>query len=142
MKIMESDFSKHIIKSVQKDLGNIYFFNRIAVVEFNEGVHVDINNSEEIFDELHTFFGTSEPFGVIANRTNSYSVKVLDAELFRKKARNLCGYGVVSYNLAGKMNAETENMFCLSDDICFNSIPDALNSVYHKVKNCSSFSLN
>ncbi|MFD1162081.1 hypothetical protein [Hwangdonia seohaensis] len=142
MRIIESEFSNHIIKSVQKDLGNIYFFNHIAVVEFNEGVHVDIDNSKEIFDEINTYFGTAKPFGVIANRVNSYSVKLLDADLFRKKVKNLCSYAVVSYNLAGKMNAEIENSFCLSENISYNSIKEAINNVYGKVKTSTSFSLN
>jgi len=142
MKIIDSDFSNHIIKSVQKDLGNIFFFNHIAVVEFNEGVHVDINNSAEIFDEINAYFGTAKPFGVIANRVNSYSIKLLDVDLFREKVKNLCSYGVVSHNLAGKMNAEIESLFCLSEKICFDSIPDAINTVYSKVKNSTFFSLN
>ena len=142
MKIIESDISNHIVKAVQKDIGNIFFFNHIAVVEFNEGVHVDINNSTEIFDEINTFFGAAKPFGVIANRINSYSVKLLDVSLFREKVKNLCSYAVVSYNLAGKMNAEIENNFCLSENISYDTIYDALNNVYSKVKNNTLFSLN
>ncbi|WOD43196.1 hypothetical protein [Hwangdonia lutea] len=142
MKIIESEFSNHIIKSVEKDLGNIHFFNHIAVVEFNEGVHVDINNSEEIFNEINAYFGSAKPFGVIANRINSYSVKLLDADLFRKKVKNLCGYAVVSYNLAGKMNAEIENSFCLSENISYDNIKDAISHVCGKVKISTSFSLN
>ena len=42
MKIDESDFSSHIVKSIQKELGSIFFFNHIAVIEFNEGAHIDI----------------------------------------------------------------------------------------------------
>ncbi|WP_034045097.1 hypothetical protein [Wocania ichthyoenteri] len=142
MKIIDSDFSNHIMKSVKKDLGDIFFFNHIAVIEFNEGVHVDINNSTEIFDEINAYFGSEKPFGVIANRINSYSVKLLDADLFRGKVKNLCTYAVVSYNLAGKMNADIENSFCLSDNISYDSIKDAINNVHDKIKNNTCFSLN
>lgn len=142
MKIIESDFSNQIIKSVEKDLGNLFFFNHLAVIEFNEGVHVNITNSTEIFNEINAFFGSAKPFGIIANRINSYSVKLLDVDLFREKVKNLCGYAVVSYNLAGKMNAEIENSFCLSENISYNSIQDAINNVYNKVKNNMFFSLN
>ncbi|GAA3627724.1 hypothetical protein [Flavivirga jejuensis] len=142
MKIIESDFSNHIIKSKQKELGNIFFFNHIAVIEFNEGVHIDINNSSEIFDELKTYFGDSRPFGVVANRVNSYSVKLLDVDLFREKVKNLCSYAVVGYNKASKMNAEIENSFCISDNINYDSIYEAIDNVYSKVKKDILFSLN
>ncbi len=134
MKIIESDFSNYIIKSKQKELGSIFFFNHIAVIEFNEGVHIDINNSSEIFDELKTYFGDSRPFGVVANRVNSYSVKLLDIDLFRQKAKNLRGYAVVGHNKASKMNAEIENKFCLSDKINYDTIHEAMNSIYSEVK--------
>ncbi|NMH85889.1 hypothetical protein [Flavivirga algicola] len=142
MKIIESDFSSHILKSVEKKLGNIFFFHHIAVVEFNEGVHIDINNSSEIFEELKSYFGESRPFGVIANRINSYSVKLLDADLFRQQVKNLCAYAVVGHNPASKMNAEIENGFCISENINYDTIHEALNNVYSKVKSDILFSLN
>ncbi|WP_303315208.1 hypothetical protein Q4Q34_16005 [Flavivirga abyssicola] len=142
MKIIESDFSNHVIKSAQKELGVIFFFNHIAVIEFNEGVHVDINNSSEIFDELKAYFGDSRPFGVVANRVNSYSVKLLDVDLFRQKAKNLRSYAVVGHNSASKMNAEIENSFCISDKINYDSIYEAIDNVYSKVKKDILFSLN
>ncbi|NMH85890.1 hypothetical protein [Flavivirga algicola] len=134
MKIAESDFASHIVKSVHNKLGNIFFFNHIAVIEFSEGVHIDINNSSEIFEELTNFFGNSRPFGVVANRINSYSVKLLDAELFREKVKNLCYYAVVGHNTASKMNAEIENRFCKSQKISYDSIHEAMNIIYGKVK--------
>ncbi len=142
MKIIESDFSNQIIKSVHKDIGNIFFFNDIVIIEFNEGVHVDINNSVEVFNEIKSYFGAARPFGVIANRINSYSVKLLDANLFREKVKNLSAYGVVGYNLAGKMNAEIENNFCLSENVNYDCIREAINNVSNKVKNDTLFSLN
>ena len=134
MKIIESDFSNHIVKSVRKELGNIFFFKHVAVVEFNEGVHIDIDNSSEFFDELISYFGKSRPFGLVANRVNSYSVKLLDADSFRRKIENLCYYAVVGHNKASIMNAEIENKFCNSDKIDYDDIHAAMNSVYNRVK--------
>ncbi|MDO5970983.1 hypothetical protein Q4Q35_14340 [Flavivirga aquimarina] len=134
MKIAESDFSNHIVKSTQKELGNIFFFNHIAVIEFNEGVHIDINNSNEIFEELINFFGNSRPFGIVANRINSYSINLLDADLFKKKISNLCHYAVVGHNRASKMNAEIENSFCNFNKINYDCIHEAMTHTYGKVK--------
>ena len=141
MKIKESVFSNQIIKFVENKLGTIFFFNHIAVVELKEGVHFDINNSSLIIDELKSYFG-SRPYGVIANRINSYSVNLIDTPLFREHAKNLCAYAVVGHNLAGKMNAKFENRFCLSEKIDYDTIPEAVNKVYSKLKNSSFFSLN
>ena len=142
MKIIETDLANHILKSAEKELANIYFFTHIAVIEFNEGIHLDINNSIEIFNELKSYFGIARPFGVIANRINSYSVKLLDTPLFREQVKNLRAYAVVGHNAAGKMNAEIENSFCISDNINYDNIYEAIDNVYSKVKNDILFSLN
>lgn len=142
MKTIESDFSNQIIKSVKNKLGNIFFLSDIALIEFDEGVHVDINNSTDLFKQINDYFGLSKPFGVITNRINSYSVNLLDAELFRQKVKNLCAYAVVSHDLAGKMNAEMENSFCISENINFDSLYTAYYKVHSKVKSQSLFSLN
>lgn len=142
MKITESDFSNQIIKFVENKLGNIFFFNHVAVVEINEGIHFDINNAPLIIDELVSYFGEKQPYGVVANRVNSYSVELLNTPLFKERAKNLYAYGVVGHDLAGKMNAEMENDFCASEKVDYDNIYDAINKIYNKVKNSGLFSLN
>jgi hypothetical protein len=123
-------------------LGNIFFFNHIAVVELSEGVHFDINNAPIIIDELQSYFGEDQPYGVVANRVNSYSVDLLKTPSFRERAKNLYAYGVVGHDLASKMNAELENDFCASEKIDYDTIYDAINNVYNKLKTSDFFSLN
>ena len=142
MRILESDFSNQIVEFVQNKLGSIFFFNHIAVVELNEGIHFDINNASLITDELKSYFGNTRPFGVVANRVNSYSVDLLSTPLYRKKLSNLKAYGVVGHDLASKMNATLENDFCVSEKVDYDTIYDAINYVYNRVKNSSLFSLN
>lgn len=142
MKILESDFSNQIVEFVQNKLGNIFFFNHIAVVELNEGVHFSMNNASVIINELKTYFGENKPFGVVANRVNSYSVDLLDTPKYREEVKNLKSYGVVGHDAASKMNATMENDFCASEKVDYDSIYDAINQVYNKVKNSNLFSLN
>lgn len=142
MKIIESDFSNQIVKFVQNKLGNIFFFNHIAVVELNEGIHFNINNAPLILEELKSYFGDTKPFGVIANRVNSYSVDLLDTPKYRDEIKNLKSYGVVGHDAASKMNATIENDFCMSEKVDYDTIYDAINHVYNKVKNSKLFSLN
>lgn len=142
MTINKSNVNNHIVKSVKKNLGDIYFFNHIAVIEFNEGVHIDIKASEEFFEELNLYFGTSRPFGVITNRVNSYSVKLMDINLFKEKSKNLCSYAVVGHTTASKMNAEIENGFCLAEKTNYDSLYEAIDTVYNKVKANIKLTLN
>ncbi len=141
MKILESDFSNQIVEFVQNKLGNIFFFNHIAVVELNEGVHFNLKNSPMIIDELKAYFG-NKPFGVVANRVNSYSVDLLDTPKYRQEVKNLQSYAVVGHDLASKMNATMENDFCVSEKVDYDTIYDAINHVFNKVKNSKFFSLN
>ena len=142
MKIIESDFSNQILKFVTNSLGNIFFFNHIAVVELNEGIHFNTDNASLVIDELESYFGETQPYGVIANRVNSYSVDLLNTPKYKEKAKNLYAYGVVGHDLAGKMNAEIENNFCVSEKVDYDNIYDAINNVYNKVKNSGLFSFN
>jgi len=142
MKIVESEFSNQILKTVRKSLGNIFFFKHIAVVELNEGVHFDIYNASIIIDELVSYFGASQPYGVIANRINSYSINLLHTPLFKEKAINLFAYGVVGHDLIGKMSAEMENDFCASEKVNYNSLKEAINKMYIKIKNSQLFSIS
>lgn len=142
MKILESDFSNQIVEFVQNKLGNIFFFNHIAVVELNEGVHFNLKNAPIIINELKAYFGDTKPFGVVANRVNSYSVDLLDTPKYREEVKNLQSYGVVGHDLASKMNATMENDFCAAEKVDYDSIYDAINHVYNKVKSSKLFSLN
>ncbi|KJD34520.1 hypothetical protein PK35_01645 [Tamlana nanhaiensis] len=134
MRIIDSDLRKHVLKTIKNELGYMHFLNQIAVIEFNEGVHVELNNTQSLFTELKTFFGINKPFGVVANRVNSYSVKLLDIPAFRSQVDNLSAYAVVGHDPAGIMNAAIESNFCLSDDIGYDNIYEAVDSVNNKVK--------
>lgn len=141
MKIIESPFADQILKVVKNSLGDIFFLDDIAVVELSEGTHFDMRNSDLIINELLVYFGTSKPYGVVANRINSYSVNLIDIPHFKNQAKNLKAYGVVGHDLASKMNAEIENRFCYSGNVNYDTLSDAIKSVSKKIKN-NTFSLN
>lgn len=142
MKVTESDFSNQILAYAENKFANIFFFNHIAVVEINEGVHLDRNNASEVIDELITYFGEKKPFGVVANRIHSYSVNLLDTPNYKEKVKNLQAYGVVGHDLASKMNAEMESSFCASENVVYDTLYDAINAVYNKIKKGNLFTLN
>lgn len=142
MNIGNTELAPKIIKQTYSDIGNVHFFNHIAVIEFNEGSHVDIISGRKILTDIISYFGNSKIFGVIANRTNSYSVSTLDIKDVRQALPNLAAYGIVSYNEAGRMSAKIESTFCKRQDICFSDLYEGLDTVYQRVKDRMNVSLN
>lgn len=142
MTIVDSNMASEIVKRVTSDAGTLHFFNHIAVVEFNEGVHVDLNTARKTIHDLITYFGNSRPFGLVANRVNSYSISLLETVEIKSIFPNLVAYGVVSHNQAGRMNAEIESNFCATQNISFDNLYEGLDSVHKKVIKQIKVSLN
>ncbi|EDP70584.1 hypothetical protein FBALC1_07493 [Flavobacteriales bacterium ALC-1] len=142
MSIRNTELAPQIIKQTTSDVGIVHFFNHLAVVEFNEGAHIDLSAVKKTLNDLLEYFGNSKPFGIIANRVNSYSISLLDLKEARQSLPNLSAYGIVSYNDATRMNAEIESSFCEWKDICFDSIYEGLDTIYDRVKRKIKVGLN
>jgi hypothetical protein len=142
MTIVDSNVASQIVEQKQCEAGTLHFFNHIAVVEFNEGIHADLNSGREMIHNLMKYFGNSKPFGIVANRVNSYSIALLETKEVRSIFPNLRAYGIVSHDLAGRMNADIESQFCTSENISFNNLYEGLDTVYKRVVNKSPISLN
>lgn len=142
MTIVDSNVASQIVKQEQSDAGMLHFFNHIAVVEFNEGLHVDLNSGRQTIHDLMNYFGNTKPFGLIANRVNSYSISLLETMEVKSIFPNMVAYGVVSHNEAGRMNAIIESSFCSSKDISFDNLYEGLDAVYLRVMNKLGVSLN
>ena len=142
MNIPQSNLTSQIVKQVKSDIGNIYFFNHLAIVEINDGVHLDSSNVQQTITTLINYFGQDNAFGLIANRTNSYSISLLDINKIKPILPNIVAYGVVSYNLAGRMNAEIENNFCKTQNISFRNLYIAFETINQRVIDKVSLTLN
>ncbi|WCO03348.1 hypothetical protein [Psychroserpens ponticola] len=142
MTIVDSNVGSQILKQEQSEAGTLHFFNHIAVVEFYEGLHVDLNSGRQTINDLMNYFGTTKPFGLIANRVNSYSISLLDTTEVKSIFPNMVAYGVVSHNEAGRMNAIIESSFCSSNGISFDNLYEGLDAVYLRVINKLNTYLN
>lgn len=142
MTITKSNVASHIVKQTKSDVGSTHFFNHIAVMEFNEGVHIDLISFGKTINDITTYFGNNKPFGLIANRVNSYSVDLLDINKVYPLLPNMAAYGIITHNEAGRMNAIIESNFCKSKDICFENLYEGLDTVYQKVKQRIKVTLN
>lgn len=134
MTIASSNVASQIVKQTRSEVGTLHFFNHLAVIEFNEGTHIDLKAVRKTLNDLTDYFGYSKPFGIIANRVNSYSISLLDVKDARAALPNLSAYGIVSYNSATRMNAEIESSFCQWNDICFNNLYEGLDTIYKRVR--------
>ena len=134
MRTLDSSIAKCIKKTFTSEIGNLYCFNHIAVVEFNEGVHVNLDSASELLYHLTAYFGKSRPFGLVSNRTNSFSISMVDSGLIKSHIQNLVAYGVVGHTRAGKMNCSIENDFCKTQEVRYHCLYEAVDSVYSKIK--------
>jgi len=141
MTIEKSNVANHIVKQIQSEVGTLHFFEHIAVLEFNEGTHIDLISVGKTLSDILEYFGNSKPFGIIANRVNSYSISLLDIKDAKQALPNLAAYGIVSYNSASRMSAEIESSFCYWEDICFDNLYQGLEVIYKRVKS-KTISLN
>lgn len=134
MGIEHTELAPKIIGQTSTEFGVTHFFKDIAVIEFNEGTHIDLKAVKPTLNSIKKQYGNSKPFGIIANRVNSYSISLLDLKKARQKLPNLAAYGIVSYNDATRMNAEIESSFCQWKDICFNNLYEGLNTIQHRIE--------
>ena len=142
MTIINSGVAQQVVKKTLSEVGTLYFFNHLAVIEFNEGSHIDLTSVRKILNDLVDYYGSSKPFGIVANRINSYSISLLDIKDARKALPNLAAYGIVSYNNAGRMNAEIESNYCEWKDICYTNLYEGLDAIYKRVMDKIAVSLN
>jgi len=134
MTVSESTLKNTIQQIIKTNVGTLYFFNNIVIAEFYEGEHVSFKNSTDVIKSIFNYFGTEKPFGFISNMVNSFSIEPLDTLRFKGEINNMVAYAVVSYNEAGKMNALIENSFFKDENICFNDLNEAVNSIQNKLK--------
>ena len=101
-----------IIDSHKVNSGKLYFLKDIVIAEFDEGVHIDFNTSQEHISHIIDFYGYERPFGYICNRINDFSISPQDYPKFNETLNNLGMYGIVNKNHLDSMNYNIEKQFC------------------------------
>lgn len=132
MTVLNSKLKDHVKDTYALDIGTLHFLENIAIVEFNHGLHITIENSKSIFSHIEKYFNHNT-FGLIANRVNSYSIHPLDMQRIREVYPNLGAYAVVATDKASKMSAEIENSFCQTHDINFDNLYEAVEMVNQRL---------
>ncbi|WP_353777786.1 hypothetical protein [Winogradskyella sp. 3972H.M.0a.05] len=107
------------------NIGKLYFFDTFVIAEFNEGENIGFDNFYEAHKLIKQYFD-DRPFGFIANRINSYSIILPDAEQFNKAYPNLKAYAIVTERTITKKIFEIENHFFKFNRELFSNVDDAI----------------
>jgi hypothetical protein len=128
MTIRNTELIKRPHHYYKTKLGDVYFFDRFFIAEFNEGLDIDFSSFSEIDELIKTHFG-NKTFAFISNRVNSYSIVLGDAQLFNTRYPNCTAYAIVAYKPFTEKVIEIENKFFSFNRRAFRSIEKALDWV-------------
>jgi hypothetical protein len=103
-----------ILKIMPLKTGVLYFLKNLVCIEVNEGVHLDLNLSKEIFEPINSFYKDTETIAFLSNRTKDFSIEALDYPKFFKALPKIKLFGVVYYNLNNRYNIEIEKQFIVN----------------------------
>lgn len=107
----------------QSNIGTVYIYEGMIVTEFKEGVNVSYATGFNLLLACLKHIG-NDPFTVVSNRINSYSVKPTDYK-FLSKVPNLMGVAIVARDAMSSANAMLEAKFFTKSFGVFNDLQSA-----------------
>ncbi|WP_027395519.1 hypothetical protein [Aquimarina latercula] len=123
---MIHDFNKKLLHKHELAIGLFYFYKNHIISEVKEGVTLTFENCSELFEIIHSYYGTSTPFVYISNRKNSYSFVPTGHFKSSKLFPNFIGYGVVTYDAINTKVATLEQSFLENETKIFDDLNEAL----------------
>ncbi|MGR7814513.1 hypothetical protein [Lacinutrix undariae] len=112
--------NKHAITN-----GYVQFFENYYILEINEGVSLNYNNSDDLNELILHYFGDGRPYGIISNRKNSYAIDLTDSKKFSEANSAAVAKAIVSYRDSSKHIVKLESHFCSLNKALFNSLSEA-----------------
>ncbi len=113
MEIKNSPYYHEAIQEINYPFGNFYLFETFIVGEINMDIVFNWkDHAKMVVEEITNLYDQNgKDLVYITNRVNPYSVVPSDWIHFFKYSYTLKGYGVVSYNQKGMLNAVLEKLF-------------------------------
>lgn len=108
---------------LETEIGTIYFYEKVVIVEAIEGVTLSYKTSFSILVKALQITGL-KPFVYISNRVNSYSVDPNDYK-YLNQIPSLKGIAIVSTLESARKNAALEKSFSKKTMEIFEDISDA-----------------
>ena len=130
----KSPVQDRIVQHLTLPIGEVYLFDKFIITEFKFGADVTFENFYDVALIIQKHFN-NEPFGIIANRINSYSVNLNDAPLFNEAFPNCKAFAIVHYNSMTEMVIEVENRFFTFNREAFSDLTQAVNWVDQNLVN-------
>jgi len=127
-KLKNSIFYHEAIHEINYPFGDFYLFDGFVIGEVYEGVVFNWDDHvKKLVEHISYLYDTDgHDIILIANRINSYSVKLTDWKKFFKHKYTLKGYGIVSYSKLGKSIALLEKSVMNSNSKSFKSLEEAI----------------
>ncbi|WP_203296333.1 hypothetical protein [Luteirhabdus pelagi] len=116
--------SLKLTEKVISEIGTIYFYDRIVVVEINEGITLSYKNGFSLLLKGLQYLGT-KPWVYVSHRVSSYSVKPTDYK-YLNKIPNLKGICLAVHTDTQAQNAKLEEAFVEKPFLVANSLHDAI----------------
>jgi len=107
-------------------VGHFLFYPNYIVGEFNEGVHVNKENSAEPIEMAQELYGSDIPLVYISHRLHSYSMDPVRYQEVSKMFPNFKGFAIVSNNRYRRMVAKLEKLFIKKPIAVFYELDSAL----------------
>ncbi|SEL82398.1 hypothetical protein SAMN04487910_3367 [Aquimarina amphilecti] len=131
---MVHDFNKNLLHKHELAIGSFYFYKNYIISEIKEGITLTFENCTELFEIIHSHFGTTTPFVYISNRKNSYSFVPTGHFKSSKLFPNFIGYGVITYDAINTKVATLEQSFLENKTKIFDNLDEAILWVNELIK--------
>ncbi len=112
MQCSQLNLSESLIESFSIKNGKLSIFHNYCVLEIDEGTIVNFENSKDLLKHINHYYKDGRPFGIISNRTDSYSIDLSETHKFRTNKIQPVAKAVVTYNETSKRFIALENHFC------------------------------
>ncbi len=108
------------------EVGRFIFYANVLVVEFNEGVHVNFENSAFPIQVALQVYGSDKPIVYISHRLHSYSMDPVRYREVVKLFPNFKGFAIVAQNKRRRMLANLERLFIKKPIHVFDNLESAI----------------
>lgn len=93
-----SYYSETNSKKVTLSIGDLYLLNSFCIAEFKEGVHIGIEECEDIVIALVDYYGENLKIGFISNRIVSFSIDLKQWIKFNTDYNFIVAKAIVFYD--------------------------------------------
>ncbi|WP_452224677.1 hypothetical protein [Lacinutrix chionoecetis] len=139
MKIVDSPLFECVKETHHLSIGDFYFLKNAIIAEIREGVHIDLESSQEFFEIANSYY--NKPFGYVSNRINQFSVSPMDFANYSVEIENIISFCAVLYdNRFDQMNVQIEKRFSHKPFHIVYKIADAISWTNNNIANFKSIS--